>query len=204
MVGSIFSDLIRIGVYSQLEGNTFIRKPKPPLINIDYRFGFSTNQISDMNELINRILGREINEGSRKGRLQFSSKELHDKLIDLGFKKFHSDDWNVPTITVWGFEGQKEYLRAIIDSIGNVDIDRGQPYIALSNVNKIGVLKLQKMFGGKFRVEVRKNGFTTYRINWRGRKAIELLNFLDWRFYNHRNIRGAELIRVVRWEDYGI
>lgn len=197
MVLENFDDLIRLGVYTQTEGTFFLRKKNG--VVTDYQFRYSTNQIDDLEDLVARVLRKDFT--IKEGRIRFSSKRLYERFQSMGFKNFKAIDWNVPSIKGWGGDGQKEYLRAIIDTLGNVDIDKTNPYVAVSSVNEKSLKQIQNIFGGKFREEKRKNNYTTYRLTWYGKDALYLLNHLDWSFHNPRNIRGAALIKVIRWEE---
>lgn len=197
MVLENLNDLIRLGVYTQTEGTCHLRKTDGVIT--DYQFRYSTNQIEGMEDLVKKVLKKDFSY--KNGRISFSSKSLYEKLLSLGFNNFRAVDWNVPSIKGWGAEGQKEYLRAIIDTLGNIDIDRTTPYIAVTSVNEKSIKHIQTLFGGVFRVERRKNNFVTYRLTWTGKDAMYVLNHLEWKFYNPRNIRGAALIKVIRWEE---
>lgn len=184
-------DLIRVGVFTQLEGN-FIEAGN----RNNYRFRFYTNQIEDMRDLIERVSGKP---QTNSIVVSVSSNELYQKLRDLGFYKFNVDNWNIPRVRRFSDAGKAEYLRAVIDSIGNVDIDKTVPVIKLSSVNKNGLAQVASAFkGGVLTGPYDKRWF----LAWKGSNAIDILNYLDWRFNNRRNQRGAELIRAVRWSDY--
>ena len=190
------NDLIRIGVYSQMEGTFFIYK-KHNSREVKYTFSFYPYQISDMDDLLKRVAGKSPLI-KKDGRLVINSKQLYEVLTSLDFKSFHNYDWNMPLIDGWGIDGRKEYIRAVIDSLGDVDIKENIPSIQISSVNKIGLNMIYKSFGGNL------NGpySDRYFLVWRGEAAKMMLNYLDWKFYNNRNMRGANLIRIVRWQDY--
>lgn len=182
------TDLIRIGTYTGTEG-TFTNYRRK------YEFGFFLNQISDMRQLLSRVMEREFDH---KLRVQFSSKELYDKLVSLGFNQFHATDWNIPNLSQFGELGRKEYARAIVDSLGNVDVDEHTPYVRLHSGNNESIKKFQRIFGGVLTGPY--EGYTN--LTWKGTNAIDFIDYMDWKFYNRRNRRGSELIKAVRWEDY--
>ena len=186
------SDLIRLGVYSAVEGN-FIKSGN----RNNYRFRFHLNQIADIKDLLSRVIGYEVT-----GRVvaSVSSEELYIELKKLGFEKFRADDWNVPILSAWGQHGKNEYIRALIDSLGNVDISEEAPYIQLQSVNVNSIKMIRNIFGGNITGPYGRS--PSVYLRWSGKNALDLLDRLDWRFYNLRNQRGAELIRVIRWSDY--
>lgn len=184
-------DLIRVGVFAQLEGN-FIESGN----NNNYRFRFYTNQIEDMKDLVSRVSGKPpVNSVV----ISVSSNELYQKLRELGFYRFNTDNWNLPRVGRFSAAGRVEYLRAVIDAIGNVDVDKTVPVVKLSSINRNGLSQIANAFkGGALTGPYDKRWF----LAWKGSNAIDVLNYLDWRFNNRRNQRGAELIRAVRWSDY--
>lgn len=181
-------DLIRVGVYAQVEGNLSI-------YHSNYDFSFYLNQISDMKPLLERITGRKFED---KLRIRFRSKGLYDRLSGYGFKQFHTDDWNIPNLNQFGELGKNEYFRALIDSLGNVDIDETVPYVRVSTINEKSLKSIANIFGGRLTGPYDDRLYLT----WKGTDAIDTLNLLEWKFSNRRNSRGAQLIRSVRWEDY--
>lgn len=183
-------DLIRIGTYAQLEGSAyFSRSSQKPV------FQFFTTTIDDMASLIGRVTGKEPNPGVRA---RFHSPKLWDELKLLGFRRYQTTDWNVPNVEKFSDEDRREYLRAVIDSLGNVDIEDGRPYIQVASHNASSLEKLAKIFNAEVRGPYDDRLF----IRWRGGRATEILETLDWKFHNRRNQRGADLIKAVRWEDY--
>lgn len=181
-------DLLRIGAYAQMEGSfrMGIRN------RFDYRFMFATNQISDMEELISRVVDRYRKDGPY---IEFYSKELYEALRDMGFRTFMQYDWNVPRCVMRSHSLKYEYLRAAIDSLGDVDIDSGVPYIRLMSVNHDGLSMMHDIYGGT----LLRYDRSSY-LQWKGADAMVLMESLNWRFYCYRNIRGAELVKGVRWE----
>lgn len=184
-------DLIRIATYAQLEGTFTMSGNKN-----NYRFRFESQQIKDIKDLVERVMDKKIMGNPLT--ISISSKSLYEEIASLGFTHFYSYNWNIPKVNSFGPRGKAEYVRAVIDSIGNVDIDGASPQVQLSSVNSDSLQLFSKMFGGKTRGEY--DGRTYLR--WGGQEAIDLLESLDWRFNNRRNERGAELIKAVRWEDY--
>lgn len=187
-----YLDLIRIGVYTGTEGG-FIKSGN----RNNYRFRFALNQIADMKDVLERVVGHEVS-----GRItaSVSSKDLYDRLREMGFETFRADDWNVPNLSAWGLAGRKEYIRAIIDSLGNVDISENVPYVQIRSVNQKGVRIIRSAFGGNMTGPYGKD--PSVYLKWTGRYALNLLDSIDWLFNNPRNQRGAELIRVIKWSDY--
>lgn len=182
-------DLIRVGVYTQMEGNL-------ERFRGEYRFRFATNQIEDMPELISRVTGNPINKSLL---ISVNSKNLFKDLNSMGFEIFTAKDWNVPTLSGYSQNSCNEYLRAVIDSIGNVDVEKQVPVVRLTSVNIGGLGQIASFFDAK---SVWSPGQNRYRAYWKGRNAIKILDSVGWKFYNRRNQRGAELIKSVRWEEY--
>jgi len=183
-------DIFRLGVYSQIEGN--FRG-----MNKQYRFTFYLQQISDIRQLVNRVIDAQVDVLDKGTYIQFYSKELFNKLSDMGFHKFGTHDWNIPKSHSWSKEFKKEYLRGVIDSLGNVDIDRSSPYIRIQSVNVSGVVSVNKIYGGKLYTS--KN--SAY-LQWWGNDALAICEYLDWIFHCYRNQRGAEIIKNVNWEKF--
>lgn len=184
------NDLIRLGVYTQMEGSV-------STVHGGAQFTFFTRQIEDMTELCSRVAEKELSV--YKGYVRIYSKKLLETLNYMGFESFHPWNWNV--LRDIDEEDEVEYLRAIIDSIGNVDIDRKTPYIQLSSINQVALRELNRKFGGKLRGPYASQNSERLFLLWKGRTALELLERLDWTFHNARNQRGAAIIRMVRWED---
>lgn len=190
-----FNDFIRIGVYSQMEGSCVVR-------NNSVQFTFFLQQIKDMKTLAKKVSDDNIKEHG--SYLRIYSRPLYEELVSLGFARFRHDNWNVPPLKSFGEDGTKEYLRAVIDSIGNVDIEGATPYIQLSSVNKSSINKLAFSFDGHIRGPYGTDASPRYFLRWKGKKALQLLDYLDWEFNNFRNDRGASLIKQIRWEDYSL
>lgn len=186
-----FQDLIRVGVYTQLEGN-FIKSGN----NNNYRFRFSTKQIPDMGELLTRVTEIDF---SNKKKFSISSQELYIELRTMGFTEFGQNNWNV--LGEFLTDGEEaEYIRAIIDSIGNVDVDdKFYPIVKISSVNHDGILALQSRFGGGVYGPYKQSN-SIYLI-WRGMEADFILDKVDYKFYNPRNQRGVELIQMYKWRE---
>jgi hypothetical protein len=163
--------------------------------NNEYRFRFRTNQIKDMRELIKDVTGKD----SDKMVISINSKELFKSLNSLGFEVFGSRDWNVPPLESYTQTQRNEYLRAVIDSLGNVDVEESVPVIRLTSVNILGLSAIAFLFGARSTWSGRDS---RYRAYWKGQNAIDILDELGWSFNNPRNQRGAQLISAVRWEDY--
>lgn len=187
-------DLVRVGAYAQTEGNFRIHK------NGGYRFTFFFQQISDMRDLMKRVIDTEKVLDNRT-YLQFYSKELYKDINSLGFYKFTQRDWNIPKVTMLSSSDKKEYFRAIVDALGNIDVDTyhgdNTPYVRIHSVNVESLKKLGSMFNGKY-YQWQDRGV----LQWKGKDAIDVLNYLDWEFYNFRNQRGAELIRTIKWSKF--
>ena len=186
-------DLIRLGTYAQLEGSVNYRVNK-------VQFSYFLNQIIDMKQLAERVVGEKVKDHGHYIRIY--KMGLYEELQSLGFRRFGQHDWNVPNINSFGESGKKEYLRAVIDSIGNVDVTDNQPYIKLSSVNHDSLIHLSKIFGAKFTGPYNYGYSDNYNARWKSSHATSVLEYLDYMFYNHRNRRGAELIKSVRWETY--
>lgn len=186
------TSLVRIGAYSQMEGNFRIGVGD----KTDYRFTFFLNQISDMKELIDEVIAVGADKLIKRNTyIQFYSKQLYRLLSELGFIKFGARDWNVPRCIYQSESSRREYLRAVVDSLGDVDIDRSTPYIRICSVNRDGLLRLSDIFDGTFY----EHGGTNY-LQWHGKECLRIGGYLEWKFYCHRNIRGAELIVNANWD----
>jgi hypothetical protein len=182
-------DLVRLAAYSQTEGGFRTYADGP-------RFTFFLHQISDMRELLSRALIVKHEKFVNKNTyVQFYSGILFDLMQDLGFYKFSSRDWNIPRCIYASRFLKQEYLRAIIDSLGEVDIDRTSPYVRVVSHNNDSLVKLSEIYGGKF-YALRRDGV----LQWKGKEALDLLGYLDWEFYCFRNIRGAEIVKNVSWD----
>lgn len=184
-------DLVRIGTYAQVEGNFRMMAGAKRY----YRFTFFLNQISDMRDLINRVVeldGSHIDGGSY---IQFYSKELYERLKEMGFERFRARDWNVPRCINSSSAMKREYLRSLVDALGDVDIDRTTPYIRISSVNGASLRRVGEIYGGVF-IPHRNDNY----LQWYGREALGVGEYLGWRFYCYRNIRGAELVKNARWD----
>lgn len=185
------NDLLRIGVYSQMEGS--FRLHRGGVGGVGYRFGFALNQIDDIRELLDRVIYPPV-ETRGKVHVSFYCKPLYERLYEMGFRKFMSYDWNVPRCIMSSSSLRKEYLRAVIDSIGDVDVDRFSPYIRVASVNHDSMKELSNIFGGT----LYKHRDTSY-LQWKGSDAIRICRYLGWKFHCHRNIRGAELVKNSIW-----
>lgn len=184
-------DLLRIGAYAQMEGSfrTGIKN------RFDYRFTFAINQIVDMEELISRVVTNYRKDGPY---IEFYSKDLYESLSRMGFHDFRQTDWNVPRCINWSQTLKNEYIRAVIDSLGDIDIEQvgyPVPYIRILSVNGNGLKTLRSIYGG----HLYTYGNMNY-LQWKGSDVLRLLDMLQWRFYCHRNIRGADIVRGVRWD----
>jgi hypothetical protein len=189
-------DLLRIGVYAQVEGGFRIHPGGRG--GAGYRFTFTLNQIADMKNLLDRILVLGHEKYMRNGAyVSFYSKELYLMLNDMGFVDFTRRNWNVPRCISTSLSMRKEYMRSLIDSLGDVDVERGYPYIRIGSVNIDGLHKVSQIYGGSF-LPYHDNAY----LQWKGKDALEVCEYLEWRFNCHRNIRGAEIIRHAKWEIY--
>lgn len=182
------NDLFRLGVYSQVEGNFRVDK---------YRFTFYLQQISDIKELVNRVIDAQVDDLDKGTFIQFYSKSLYEKLSGLGFYKFGVHNWNIPNSYKWSESLKKEYLRSIIDSLGNLDIDRTTPYIKVQSVNNLGLASIAKIYGGTM-YHHRTAGY----LHWYGKDTLAICEYLDWNFHCYRNQRGAEIVKSINWERY--
>lgn len=187
-------DLIRLGAYSQVEGNFRFHKKS------GYRFTFFLQQIGDMEDLIHRLVYLEPTDAKRTF-IQFYSKPLYEELTAMGFYRFNTNDWNIPKVIHQSDAYKVEYMRAVVDSLGNVDVDTyrndNTPYVRISSINKNALQKLSQMFSGSY-YEWRERS----TLQWKGQAALDFLDRLNWQFNCMRNGRGAELIRHVKWERY--
>lgn len=183
-------DLFRLGLYSQMEGNFRVH-------NGSYRFTFYLQQIDDIEELVSRIVDVPVKALKRRTYIQFYSKKLFNILKDMGFHRFSHNDWNIPKAYLRSESMKKEYLRGVIDSLGNVDVDRTVPYVRIQSVNMDGLAKVHDIYGGKL-YESRGSAY----LQWIGRDALAICEYLDWKFNGSRNIRGAQIIKNVNWESF--
>lgn len=186
-------DLIRIGTYAQVEGSFRYHK------DAGYRFTFFLNQIHDMKDLVKSLVN--IDAFPKRTYVQFYSKGLYENLTSVGFYKFGAVNWNIPKIIMQSDSYKYEYLRAIIDSIGTVDVETNKnnyiPVVKIHSVNKQSLKKVRDIFGGNYS-EWKDRGV----LRWKGDDAIKLLEKLNWRFHCHKNIAGADLVKNIRWEKY--
>lgn len=189
------SSLIRIGAYAQFEGSCSYFKNQQG--RESYQFVFFLNQIEDMLDLAEKATGRRLEKDGT--HIRFYSKALYDRLNELGFEKFTRIDWNIPKSIMLSESFKKEYFRALIDGLGNVDIDRATPYIKIQSANNDTLRHVGNLFGGKF-YHYNDKGYQTSYLKWWGEDALKILDYLDWKFYCHRNKRGAEVIKHVKWE----
>lgn len=178
-------DLIRFGSYAQMEGTVYVP---------DYRFRFRDKQIPSIKDLCIR-LGKQPNKN--KNIYTVYSRDLFILLRDLGFHEFRAKYWNVPDVFGFNADEKLEYLRAVIDCLGNVDIEQDRVVVRVSSHNLDSITRVVELFEGAVSV---RNG-RAYAF-WKDYHAINLLNDLDWKFYNPRNERGAELITGRKWEEF--
>lgn len=185
------NDLFRLGVYGQLEGNFRIHSGS-------HRFTFYLQQISDIKDLVGRVVDVPVDDLVKSTYIQFSSKELYEQMTGLGFYRFGTHDWNVPRAYMQSMALRKEYLRGVIDALGVIDVDRTVPYVFMTSVNNTGVQMIQEIFGGNLHENPNGRSY----LKWRGKKALEIGTFLDWKFYCYKNIRGAEIVKNMNWEKF--
>lgn len=184
--------LIRIGVYSQMEGSFDIR---------NFRFRLNANQIPDIRELIRPYRHHLEFSWDKMTVASFNSEEVYLNLRRLGFEDFTTENWNVPYLPSYRREEKAEYLRAVIDSLGNVDIDdKRVPYVQLSSINSKGVRKLRSYFGGYLNGPY-QNRRSNY-LRWKGHAAKDIFEYVNWRFNNPRNQRGLDMIEMMNWGEY--
>ena len=186
-------DLIRIGAYTQMDGNFRYHN------NSGYRFTFFLHQIEDIKDLLKKTL--YIDEFPNKTYTQFYSKTLYEALKELGFYTFKNTDWNIPKVINQSESYRTEYMRAVIDSIGTVDINTTKgnniPVVKIMSANKDSLLKIRDMYGGKFyEWKDRAN------IQWRGKETTEILDKMNWIFHCYHNQHGANLISQIKWENF--
>lgn len=188
------TNLIRLGAYTQMEGSFYYYQKKG-----EYFFRLNTNQIDDMDELLLNTLGKT---PYKRGPIAiFRSKELYEALQDLGFNKFHSYDWNVPNVINRSQEYKKEYLRAVFDSLGDINVRETSPIASIRSVNHDSLKRLSEIYGGNF-FTTKDQNYSRSVLEWYGRNAMDLVRWLDWKFYCGSNARGAELIKIVKWSDF--
>ncbi len=193
------TELLRIGAYAQMEGTVSVCRGGNG--GTGYRFLFCTNQISDIEDLVTKIASSYGNRLARNGhRISFYSKKLYDVLQNMGFHNFNTFNWNIPSCIHSSPSLKKEYLRCAIDSLGDIDIQGTTPYVAISSVNTDSMKKLSRLYGGRYYEYDNSSQNRVGRVQWKGRDALGVCEYIDWKAYCHRNIRGLELVRHVRWD----
>lgn len=181
------TDLIRFGVYVQTEGT---------LLKSRYQFRFYGNQIPDIPELIGKLTGTVPNI-TEAGRVSITSKDLFKRLKKKDFTEFGTYTWNVPRAANLSLKEETEYLRAIIDTLGDVGVEQNRPAIRLTSVNTNSLIEIMDRYNGS--VSVRLGRAFAY---WKDDRALQLLKHLDFKFYNPRNQRGSELVKAIKWKEF--
>lgn len=181
-------DIFRLGCYAQMEGSVTVSQSQ---------FKFYRQQISDIDNLVERVVDIPLEEMNNRTFLQFRCVDLINELKYLGFYKFNVHDWNFPKATEKNEDLKKEHLRAVVDALGTVDVDKSTPYVKVQSVNTDSLVKIHTIHGGNLRLY----GDTNY-LEWKGDAALEICSYLDWKFYCYRNMRGAQLIKNIKWENF--
>lgn len=187
------NDLIRFGVYTQMNGYFSIRDGH-------YRFRYVRDSIDDIYDLIVRVSGKRP-FSTNNGKIEINSKKLLQDLNSIGFIRFSNKNWNIPNIANFTEDEVTEYIRAVIDSIGYVDsrVDNKwfRKVVYIKSFSP-GMIELSKVLNRK----LYKNKEGRYCIEYNGKDAIEILDRLDWKFHKEIHKRGAEMIKRVHWEEF--